>query len=126
MAHVMLVDDDRTNSGLIKMLLEMDGFTVTLCPDIARAKAAAGNDVDAFVVDCNLARGDDGIDLLQSIRRGETGAAADAVIIMTSGDDRRRHESMHNGANRFLLKPYSPSTLSSEISAIIASGDRRD
>jgi two-component system, OmpR family, response regulator CpxR len=126
MAHVMLIDDDRTNSGLIKMLLEMDGFTVTLCPDIARAKAAAGNSIDAFVVDCNLARGDDGIDLLQSIRRGETAAAADAVIIMTSGDDRRRHESMHNGADGFLLKPYPPSTLSNEISTILARGERRD
>jgi DNA-binding response OmpR family regulator len=126
MAHVMLVDDDRTNSGLIKMLLEMDGFTVTLCPDIARARAAAGDNIDAFVVDCNLARGDDGIDLLRAIRRGETAAPANAVVIMTSGDDRRRHESMHNGANGFLLKPYPPSTLSEEISAILASGDRRD
>ena len=126
MAHVMLVDDDRTNSSLIKMLLEMDGFTVTLCPDIARARAAAGDNIDAFVVDCNLARGDDGIDLLQSIRRGETAASADAIVIMTSGDDRRRHESLYNRANGFLLKPYPPSTLSNEISTILARGDRSD
>lgn len=119
MAHVMLVDDDRTNSSLIKMLLEMDGFSVTLCPDVARAKAAAGDGIDAFVVDCNLARGDDGIDLLQSIRRGETAAAANVAVIMTSGDDRRRNESMNNGANCFLLKPYPPSTLSTELTNIL-------
>jgi DNA-binding response OmpR family regulator len=126
MNHVMLVDDDRTNSGLIKMLLEMDGFTVTLCPDVARAKAAAGNEVDAFVVDCNLARGDDGIDLLQAIRRGETAAAADVAVIMTSGDDRRRQESLSNGANRFLLKPYPPSTLSNELTTILAREEHSD
>jgi two-component system, OmpR family, response regulator CpxR len=119
MAHVMIVDDDRTNSSLIKMLLEMDGFSVILCPDVARAKAAAGDGIDAFVVDCNLARGDDGIHLLQAIRQGETAAAANAVVIMTSGDDRRRQESFNNGANRFLLKPYPPSTLSSELTTIL-------
>jgi DNA-binding response OmpR family regulator len=122
MAHVILVDDDRTNSHLTKMLLEMDGFRVSTFPDLVRARAGITGGADALVIDCNLARGDNGLELLQAIRNAETAVSADTVVIMTSGDDRRRQEANLAGANSFLLKPYPPSTLSVEISRLLAGG----
>jgi DNA-binding response OmpR family regulator len=120
MANVIVVDDDRTNTGLIKMLLEMDGFQVSVFPDVARAIGGISPEVDAFVVDFNLGRGDSGLSLLQAIRSDATAAPADTVVIMTSGDDRRRAEADRGGADRFLLKPYPPSLLSQEISRLLA------
>ena len=94
----------------------MDGFTVLVCPDVARAKEASQDGVDAFVIDCNLSYGDDGVDLLIAIRAGNTAAASGIPVIMTSGDDRRHAAAEQAGATRFLIKPYSPSVLSTQLS----------
>jgi len=116
MSKIILVDDDRTNTTLIKRLLEMDGFTVLVCPDVQRAKEASLDGVDAFVIDCNLSYGDDGIDLLIAIRNGSTAAESGIPVIMTSGDDRRHAAAEQAGATRFLIKPYSPGVLSTQLS----------
>jgi len=123
MKTIILVDDDRTNTTLIRMLLEMDGFKVIITPDVARAQVAARNGVDAFVIDCNLAQGDDGIELLQAIRTGMTAAESDLPVIVTSGDDRRLDEANKAGATSFLIKPYSPSILSEQLSHLLAHGE---
>lgn len=119
MKTIALVDDDRSNTVLIRKLLEMDGFKVVVSPDIKRTQNASLNGVDAFVIDCNLAQGDDGIDLLLAIRSGNTAADSNVPIIMTSGDDRRLLEAERAGATRFLIKPYSPSTLSAKLSELL-------
>ena len=120
MHTIILVDDDRTNTTLISMLLEMDGFNVVACPDVERAKLATSNGADAFIIDCNLAHGDDGIELLRSIRIGLTGADPEVPVIMTSGDDSRGGEAESAGATRFLVKPYSPGTLSTNLSELLS------
>jgi DNA-binding response OmpR family regulator len=94
----------------------MDGFTVQVCPDVERAKEASLDGVDAFVIDCNLSYGDDGVDLLIAIRNGSTAAESSIPVIMTSGDDRRHVAAELAGASRFLIKPYSPSVLSTQLS----------
>lgn len=119
MGSVILVDDDRTNITLIKRLLEIDGFDVVACPDAGQALAASKNGVDAFIIDCNLAKGDDGIALLKAIRKGDTPASLDCPVIMFSGDDRRSGEARRAGADRFLTKPFSLSTLSDLLRSLM-------
>jgi DNA-binding response OmpR family regulator len=120
MTSVILVDDDRTNSNLFKMLLEMDGFVVTSVPNIERAQLAMASEVDAMIIDCNLSGGDNGIDLLREIRSGATAVAEDIPVIVTSGDDRRRSEALQAGAHAFFLKPFPPSTLSEGLTKLLA------
>jgi DNA-binding response OmpR family regulator len=103
----------------MKILLEMDGFTVSVCPDLTQARQMINADVDAFIIDCNLSMGDNGIDMLQEIRAGLTAVSPSTPIIMTSGDDRRETEAEASGATQFLLKPYSPNLLSEALSKLI-------
>lgn len=119
MNTLILVDDDRTNTQLVQMLLEMDGFKVIACPDSKRAREAAAGRVDAFVIDCNLSQGEDGIDLLRAIRDGKTGAPRSTPVVMTSGDDQRSAEAKENDASLFLLKPYSASYLAEELGQLL-------
>ena len=119
MRTIILVDDDYSNSKLMAMLLEMDGFTVTICPDVRQARLAASNGADAFVIDCNLASDDDGIDFLKEIRGGETDASVEIPVIMTSGDDRRLQAAEKAGATEFLLKPFSPTDLSQKLDNLL-------
>jgi DNA-binding NtrC family response regulator len=115
MTQIIVVDDDNTNSSLIKMLLELDGFKVETCEDQHKAEAVASPQTKAFVVDCHLARGRSGLDLLRAIRAGETNANRGTAVIITSGDYRLEEEAVKSGANLFLLKPYPPNTLSEVI-----------
>jgi DNA-binding response OmpR family regulator len=120
MNSVILIDDDRTNSQLIAMVLEMDGFVVTSVPNIERAQLAMRAGADALIIDCNLSGGENGIDLLRLIRAGKTALAPDTPVIVTSGDDRRRYEAVQAGADSFFLKPYPPSTLSAGLTLLLA------
>ena len=123
MTNVIVVDDDPTNAGLIKMLLELDGFKVISCTNFAEVQATTTSNTHAYVIDCNLARGASGIDILRAIRKGEMKSPADTAVIMTSGDYRLERETIDAGANKFLLKPYSPNVLSTVISELLPGGE---
>lgn len=123
MKQIIVVDDDNTNASLIKMLLELDGFSVETCEDQDKAEAVATSDTKAFVVDCHLARGRSGLDLLRAIRAGKTNALTQTAVIVTSGDYRLEEESLDSGADLFLLKPYPPNILSKAINDVLAKGD---
>ena len=119
MPNIIVLDDDKTNTELLKMLLELDGFQVTPCLTIEQAANAAKEDTDVFVVDCNLSRGTSGLDLLRQVRSNETGAKADTVVVMTSGDIRREQDALDLGANLFLLKPYPPEELATTLNELL-------
>lgn len=122
MTQIIVVDDDNTNSSLIKMLLELDGFSVETCEDQKKAEDSASLNTEAFVIDCHLARGRSGLDLLRAIRAGETKADSETAVIVTSGDYRQEEEAVESGANLFLLKPYPPNTLSEVLTDLLAKG----
>jgi len=126
MTQIIVVDDDNTNSSLIKMLLELDGFSVETCEDQNKAENAASPNTKAFVIDCHLARGRSGLDLLRAIRAGETEAKKETAVIITSGDYRQEEESLASGANLFLLKPYPPNSLSEVLTALLTKGAATD
>jgi len=121
MTNILLVDDDKTNANLIKMLLEMDGFKVSVSPDLDHARNNLTAEIKGFIIDCNLSKGDNGIDLLREIREGSTAVPSDIPVIITSGDDRRSREAAASGATIFMLKPYSPNKLSEELKNLIGS-----
>ncbi|MCA9872032.1 MAG: response regulator transcription factor [Anaerolineales bacterium] len=120
MKSIVIVDDDATNIGLLKMLFELDGYNVFPCKSIEEAKAAATEGIDAFVIDCHLAQGMSGLALLQDIRKGQTAVDKNTITVMVSGDHRLEKEVMATGANYFFLKPYSPSELSNKLQTLLS------
>lgn len=104
----MIVDDDRTTVKLLKTLLELDGFEVSV--------AARGGDVmeianqsqpDIFLLDYHLSDMD-GVDVLRQLRGGER--FAETPVIVTSGLN-VKDEVMQVGASAFLVKPFEPEDL---------------
>ena len=117
---IIVVDDDTTNTSLLQMFLEIEGYKVITCKNIEEAKTAAYDGADGFVIDCHLAGGISGLSLLRDIRSGVTAVSSNTVIIMASGDHRLEVESLESGADRFMLKPYSPTDLSGELANLLA------
>ncbi|MBK6327592.1 MAG: response regulator [Chloroflexi bacterium] len=120
MNTLIIVDDDATNVGLLKMLFELDGYAVLACKTIQEAVTAAASGADAFIIDCYLAQGMSGLNLLHDIRAGQTAVDNNAITIMVSGDHRLEKEALANGANAFFLKPYSPNELSKKLQILLS------
>ncbi|HSM55388.1 MAG TPA: response regulator [Candidatus Sulfomarinibacteraceae bacterium] len=119
MSRIIVVDDDQGTTSLVKMLLEMEGYSVATFNSVQSVLEEAGNGVSAFIIDCYLGKKASGIDLLRSVRVHHNRAVKEAPVIMVSGDGRVESEARAAGADHFMLKPYSPNDLSREVKALI-------
>src|SRR2546428_4911822 len=103
MKRILIVDDEENIGRSLRLILEREGYAVTICgsaaqfhahPDVRRA--------DAFLFDVRLPDGS-GIDLLRAIRQGENGAPA--IMISGHGTIADAVEATRAGAFDFLEKP---------------------
>lgn len=116
MAKIIIVDDDRTTSDLLKMLFELDGFNVVL--------VSRGNDVlsaaeqhhpDLILMDYHL-NDIQGVEVLRRLRQHPT--LQHIPIVIGSGMN-VEEEVMRAGADHFLIKPYDPDSLTRLMRQII-------
>jgi two-component system nitrogen regulation response regulator NtrX len=101
--HIVIVDDE-SNIGLsLRLILEGEGYRVSICESAARfhAQRATGR-ADLYLLDVRLPDGS-GIDLLRSLRQSDD--STPAVMISGHGTIRDAVEATQNGAFDFLEKP---------------------
>ena len=114
MQKIMLIEDDPTMVMLLKLLLEMENYEVSLYGDATQETALAAMlaaPPDLVLLDINLQRMN-GLELLKELRQD---SRLDKVkVVMTSGYD-SSDISLNAGANAFLLKPYMPDDLIGQI-----------
>ena len=116
MPKVLIVDDDRTTVGLLKTLLELDGFTVDAVPDSMSGRTVALDVIpDAFLVDFHLADSE-GTDFVRWLRSEELFERT--PVVMASGME-REDAATQAGANKFLIKPFDPSDLVDILNALL-------
>lgn len=119
MTKVIVVDDDHSTTILIRMLLEMEGYTVSTYASTDGALTDAADGVAAFIIDCYLGKDARGVDMLRAIRTHSDADIRSTPIIMVSGDQRLAQTVLGEGADRFLVKPYSPSALARELHELV-------
>jgi DNA-binding response OmpR family regulator len=108
MPKLLLAEDDPTMVSLLSTLLKMEGFEVVALDANADVPAAVKKEKpDFMLMDVNIGK-QNGLDLLQAIRRDAENA--NVRIVMASGYN-LKDECLENGANHFLLKPFMPDDL---------------
>lgn len=116
MTKILIIDDDRATSSLLKTVFEMEGFGTITCPDPERVMGVVRREKpDLVFMDFHLAS-TDSLPLLREIKRDKK--LKGISVIMTSGLD-RSEECMKAGADSFVLKPFRPVKLMEEIRAIL-------
>ncbi len=108
--NVYIIEDDLTMVGLLKTLLNMEGFDVTTLPpkgQLPVLESLFQVNPDVVLLDVNL-RDMDGIEILQQIKADQR--LQSIKIIMSSGSD-YKDRCLILGADNFLLKPYMPDDL---------------
>jgi two-component system, NtrC family, nitrogen regulation response regulator NtrX len=101
--HIVIVDDE-PNIGLsLRLILEGEGYRVSICDSAARflAQRAAAR-ADLYLLDVRLPDGN-GIDLLRSLRQSDD--STPAVMISGHATIRDAVEATQSGAFDFLEKP---------------------
>lgn len=101
--RVLVVDDEPNIGSSLRLILEGEGYGVTLCDSVASFRSAyrAGR-ADLFLLDVRLPDGS-GLELLRAIRQG--GDPAPVIMISGHGTIRDAVEATRDGAFDFLEKP---------------------
>lgn len=125
-SSVLVVEDNARLVALLERALREHGFVVRAERDRESALASAiANPPDVFILDIGLRRPNDGIELIQDLRR--RGIGAPALMLTGRNDVEDRVAGLDAGADDYLGKPFEVDELIARIRALLrrARGDKR-
>lgn len=114
--RILIADDDEGLLTLMRVKLELSGYSVTAAANGAQALGlAASNRHDVVVADVGMPVMD-GFEMLKRLRR-----VSDVPVIICSGGDHAA-EALQLGASDYLAKPFDINELVQTIDAVLKSG----
>ncbi len=115
MHKILLVDDDRELTSLLKELLEMEGFNVVLATDGEQALKLLDASIDLLLLDIMMPR-KNGIETLKELRQN---FQTPVIMLTARGSDLDRVLGLEMGADDYLPKPFNDRELVARIRAIL-------
>lgn len=113
--RALVVDDDQSIRGLMRTVLELDGWEVLEAQDGAQALALARAERPHGVVLDVMMPGKDGFEVLAELRHTEHGRSM-AVVMLTAKD--RPSDILRGtrlGADQYFTKPFEPDTVAERL-----------
>ncbi|MGP2427592.1 envelope stress response regulator transcription factor CpxR [Yersinia sp. 2538 StPb PI] len=115
MHKILLVDDDRELTSLLKELLEMEGFNVVVAYDGEQALNLLDNSIDLLLLDIMMPR-KNGIETLKELRQHHQ---TPVIMLTARGSELDRVLGLELGADDYLAKPFNDRELVARIRAIL-------
>jgi DNA-binding response OmpR family regulator len=110
--NVLLIEDDKNLAESLLSYLKMEGFKVTHCENLEKARLEKHNEFKLIILDWMLPDGQ-GIDFLKELREGECNTP---VIMLTARADLiDKVIGLESGANDYMTKPFEPRELIARI-----------
>jgi DNA-binding response OmpR family regulator len=111
MRKILIVDDDAAVRGLVRDVLEIEGYEVSVAEDgFAALRRIDVERPDCVVLDVMMP-GMDGHAVLSRLRAADNGAALPVVMLTAASDDAQAWQAWSGGVDYFLAKPFDPSEL---------------
>jgi DNA-binding response OmpR family regulator len=115
--RLLVVEDNERLAELMARLLSENRFTADVVSTVEEARAAVDLvDYDLILLDLSLPDGD-GREILRSLRRG--GHAARILVITARAEVVERVAALNEGADDYLVKPFSLDELLARIRALL-------
>jgi len=117
-AHILIVDDEAAIRDMVRMALEMDGFTVSDASNAHKASMILEQEsIDLILLDWMMP-GISGIDFASRLRR--EGNHHVGIIMVTAKDDENDLiRGLDVGADDYIRKPFSTKELISRMHAVL-------
>jgi DNA-binding response OmpR family regulator len=107
-ATILILDDDKTFTGLLKTVFELEGYQAAVTTRLADLMPVVHQVKPALLVmDIHVGQ-EDTLSALRELKSNET--TKTIPVIMASGMD-RSDECLNAGADAFILKPFRPTEL---------------
>jgi len=123
--QVLIVEDDRTISSVVKYFLELEGFQVVVAENGLIGLEAAKRELPQIIVtDCNMPVMD-GVAMVEALR-ADVNTQDVSILMLTSGntvEDETR--ALAAGADDYILKPVEPRRLVARIKTLLTRSKRR-
>ncbi|MCL2580801.1 MAG: response regulator transcription factor [Oscillospiraceae bacterium] len=123
MQKILIADDNRQIVSILEEYAKKEGFAVTAASDgeDALAKAAAIS-FDIILLDVMMP-GKDGFAVCREIRRD---SAVPIIMITARSEDFERIMGLDNGADDYIVKPFSPGEVMARIRAVLRRINKAD
>jgi two-component system response regulator MprA len=115
-ASVLVVDDDPRMLSMMRRVLEVDGYAVTVAPDGSEAlDVLRSQAVDLLILDVMMP-GLDGFEVCRIVRR-ESGIP---ILMLTARDEATdKVTGLDCGADDYVVKPFNPDELTARVRALL-------
>ncbi|MGH7696085.1 MAG: ATPase, T2SS/T4P/T4SS family [Gemmatimonadaceae bacterium] len=116
--RVLLVEDEAPLRGVLRDLLEREGYAVIEAADGVQALDAIDRSApDLVVLDLNLPRLD-GFGVLTHLRSRTSTSTLPVLVLTAKGDEDSEVRVFESGANDFLTKPFRPRALIARLRSL--------
>lgn len=115
MDKILIVDDDQVFCGLLKTVLEFEGYEAIVEPDPEAVVSKAREAQPVLILMDVHSEKRDTLGIVRELKADE--ALRSIPVVMTSGMD-RSPECEKVGADAFILKPFRPDELTTLVAAM--------
>lgn len=117
--RILVVEDEESILTLIEYTLEHAGFTVETAQSAEEAKTAIYERLpDVLLLDWMLP-GQSGVQLIRQLRQEERTADLPIILLTARGTEGDKEQGLNQGADDYLVKPFSPRELVARINALL-------
>lgn len=113
--RILVVEDDFIAIKFLGKVLSVDYIVNTAVKADSALELASKNEYDVLMLDINLGRGMNGIELLQELRKIAYYKDVPAIAVTAYASEEDKHEFLSRGFTHFLSKPF----LSEELKRLL-------
>jgi two-component system chemotaxis response regulator CheY len=117
---VIVVDDSRTARQQVRSALQGAGYEIVEAVDGNDGIAKLGENADASLVLCDVNMPNmNGIEMLESVKRTDTGAGFTFVMLTTEAEPEIVRRAKASGAKGWIVKPFNSDLLLSAVRKLV-------
>ena len=121
-AHLLLVDDDKRILSLLSTYLSKNNFLVSSARNSVEARSLLNYfEFDLLIIDIMMP-GENGLDLLESIRKQTN---VPAIFLSAKGESKDKISGLEIGADDYLSKPFEPKELLLRLERLLLRNNRK-
>ena len=119
---ILVVDDEPTIAEVVARYLQRAGYEARTAPDGPSAVVAAmSHRPDLVVLDIMLP-GLDGLEVMRRLRK-DADARVPVILLTAKGEESDRLVGLRQGADDYVVKPFSPQELVARVDAVLRRSD---